>query len=76
MQYRFKIEEVDKGIMQKIERSPATAYCVAMQFQLGCAIGELIGMGVDPAALLETVDRLVEHAVTTRASGDTNKTDG
>lgn len=61
-----KISEVDKGLLEGVARSPATAYCIAMQFQLGCAIGELIGMGVKPENLLQTIDQMVDQAIQTR----------
>ena len=61
-----KIAEVDKNLLEGVAKSPATAYCIAMQFQLGCAIGELIGMGVRPENLLQTIDQMVDQAIQTR----------
>lgn len=66
-QARFTIGQVNVSLLNQIEKEPATAYCVAMQFQLGCAIGELIAMGIDPNRLLTTIDDMVEKALATRA---------
>jgi len=76
MQHRFKVEEVDTSLIQKLDGSHATAYFSAMTFQLGCAIGELVAMGVPIDQLLESIDQLVEKAVLTRLSVDTKEPSG
>lgn len=74
MQHQFKVDQVDQTLMQSLDANHATAYFAAMVFQLGCSIGELIGMGVPPEQLLESVLQLVEKAVKTRLSVDTKET--
>lgn len=74
-QARFKVAQVNPALMVQVEANPATHYCLAMTFQLGCSIGELIAMGVPPDELLATIDKLVEHAVKTRLSVNTNPED-
>lgn len=63
-QERFKLTDVNVQRLEKL--SAADAYYLSMTFQLGCAIGELIGMGLDPADLLEKVTELIAVAVVTR----------
>ncbi len=72
-QHKFKIEQVDNSIMQALQTSEATAYFAAMSFQLGCAIGELIGMGVTQAQLFAACNEFIHKAVETKLSVNTKE---
>ena len=71
MQHRFKMEEVDGALMAEVEKNQATNYFIAMAFQLGCAIGELIAMGVNPESMIRMCTDLTNKAVGTRVSVNT-----
>ena len=73
MTHRFNVCDVDSGLMAKLAKQEATSYYHAMTFQLGCAIGELIAMGVPPEVLAENIDVLIEKAILTRLSVDTKE---
>lgn len=66
-QARFKSTDVNNVLMHAIAADPTTQYFAAMTFQLGCAIGELIHMGVKPEDLSATIDTLIDMAVETRS---------
>lgn len=68
-QHRFKLGEVDQTLLAQLNGNQATHYYAAMSFQLGCAIGELIAMGMNPDELLTVCDQLVDHALKTRTAG-------
>lgn len=67
-QHQFKVTQVDMGLVADLNANQATAYYTAMCFQLGCAIGELIAMGIPPQALLNNTEQLVKFAVQTRTA--------
>lgn len=67
MQQQYRFSEINCQLMSELQTEQATIYYTVMSFQLGVAIGELVGMGVPPGKILETVDQLVLQAVKTRS---------
>ena len=67
-QHQFKLEQVNLGLMRELEANRSTHYFAAMTFQLGCAIGELVAMGMSQNDLALACDKLIENAMQTRVS--------
>jgi len=60
---RFHVSQVDESLAIELSQEPATAFYAAMNFQLGCAIGELIAMGVEPAVLKQLCNQMIDNTV-------------
>lgn len=70
-QSKFKVEQVNGALMQALGADEATSYFAVMTFQLGCSIGELIGMGVKEEQLEAACADFIAKAVKSRLSVNT-----
>lgn len=65
----YHINDVDPIITELQQKTPVSVFYLAQTYNLGKAISELIGMGMDPNELKKATVALVDDAVQRRLTG-------
>lgn len=65
----YHINDVDPIVTELQQKTPVTVFYMAQTYNLGKAISELIGMGMEPNELKKATAALVDHSVQQRLTG-------
>lgn len=67
MASRYTLNQVDVRIVQTLPKeSPATIFYLNQSYNLGVAVGELVGMGCNPDEIRQAFELILSEAVKNR----------